>query len=165
MFKLNAKFDADSLFYSFSHFECDGHTVQMLIQQHLPPSLTSTVKSSLFTHAHSSPLSLAARSHRCRANCSPNINHGWTFSRQALYHQHRLFSQHNKHHQVIARLPQQRVFFLLISHIHLRVVGLSFPLSCSVTPAVPIFTTWTIVDGFGWQSKPNKLGLVLKGLL
>ena len=67
MFKLNVKFDADSLFYSLSHFECDGHTVHMLTQQHLPPPLTSTVKSSLFTHAHSSPLSLAARLHRCRA--------------------------------------------------------------------------------------------------
>ena len=28
-FKLNAKFDADSLLYSLSHFECDGHTVHM----------------------------------------------------------------------------------------------------------------------------------------
>ena len=39
-----------------------GHTVHMLTQQHLLPSLTSTVKS-LFTRAHSSPLSLAARLH------------------------------------------------------------------------------------------------------
>ena len=35
--KLNAKFDADSLFYSLSHFECDGHTVHMLTQQCLLP--------------------------------------------------------------------------------------------------------------------------------
>ena len=61
MFKLNAKFDADLLLYSLSHFECDGYTVHMLIQWCLPPPLTSTVTSSLFTHAHSSPLSLAAR--------------------------------------------------------------------------------------------------------
>ena len=27
MFKLNAKFDAESLLYLLSHFECDGHTV------------------------------------------------------------------------------------------------------------------------------------------
>uniref|UniRef100_K9IY15 Uncharacterized protein n=1 Tax=Desmodus rotundus TaxID=9430 RepID=K9IY15_DESRO len=40
----------------------------MLTQQHLPPRLTSTVKSSLFTHAHSSPLSLAARLHQCCVN-------------------------------------------------------------------------------------------------
>ena len=33
----------------------------MLIQQHLSPPLTITVKSSLFTHVHSSQLSLAAR--------------------------------------------------------------------------------------------------------
>ena len=30
MFKLNAKFGADSLLYSLSHFECNGHTVHML---------------------------------------------------------------------------------------------------------------------------------------
>ena len=57
IFKLNAKFDVDSLIYSLSHFECDDHTVHMLIHQCLPLPLTSTVKSSLFTHAHSSPLS------------------------------------------------------------------------------------------------------------
>ena len=62
MFKLNAKSDADSLLYSLSHFECDGHTVHML--RHLLPPLTSTVKSSLFVHADCSPLSLAARLHR-----------------------------------------------------------------------------------------------------
>ena len=32
MFKLNAKFDADSLLYSLSYFECDNHTVHMLTQ-------------------------------------------------------------------------------------------------------------------------------------
>ena len=50
-----------------SNFECTGHTVHMLTQWRLPPSLTSTVKSSLFTHVHSSPFSLAARWHPCRA--------------------------------------------------------------------------------------------------
>ena len=68
MFKLNATFDADWLLYSVSHFECDGHTAHMLTQRRLPPPLTSTVKSSLFTHGHSSPLSLAARLHWCHAN-------------------------------------------------------------------------------------------------
>ena len=48
MFKLKAKFDADSLLYSLSHFECVGHTVHMLPQQCLLSPLTSTVKSSLF---------------------------------------------------------------------------------------------------------------------
>ena len=74
MFKLNAKFDADSLLYSPSHFEYDNHTVHMLTQQCLLPPLTSTVKSSSFTHAHSSPLSLAGRLHQCHANCSHHIN-------------------------------------------------------------------------------------------
>ena len=70
VFKLNAKCDADSLLYSLSHFECDGHTVDMLTQQCLPPPLTSAVQLSLFTHVHSSPLSLAAGLHRCCANRS-----------------------------------------------------------------------------------------------
>ena len=42
-FKLNTKFDADLLFYSRSHFECDGHTVHMLTQWHLLPPVISTV--------------------------------------------------------------------------------------------------------------------------
>ena len=82
MFKLNTKLDADSLLYSLSHFECDGHTVHKLTQQCLLFPMTSTVKSSLLTHVHSSPLSLAARSHRCCANLSCYINSGWMFSRQ-----------------------------------------------------------------------------------
>ena len=82
MFKLNAQFVADSLLYSLSHFECDCHTVHMLTQQHLLPSLTSTVKLSLFTHVHSSPLSLAARLQWCHTNHSHYINNGWTFSGQ-----------------------------------------------------------------------------------
>ena len=85
MFKLNAKSDVDSLFYLLSHFECDGHTVHMLTQWHLLPPLTSTVKSSLFTHVHSSPLSLAARLHWYCANYCGYINNGWTFSKQTLY--------------------------------------------------------------------------------
>ena len=85
MFKLNTKFDADSLLYLLSHFECDDHTVHMLTQWHLPPLATSTVKSSLFTHVHSSPLSLAARLHQCCANCSHYISNDWTFSRQTSY--------------------------------------------------------------------------------
>ena len=63
MFKLNAKFDANSLLYSLSHFECDSLIVHMLTQQYLPPPLTSTAKSSLFIHAHSTPPPLAVRLH------------------------------------------------------------------------------------------------------
>ena len=82
---LTKKTDADSLLYLFSHFEGDGHTGHMLIHLHLPPPLTGTVKSSLFTHAHSSPLALAARLHQCHADCSHCINNGCTFSRQTSY--------------------------------------------------------------------------------
>ena len=57
----------------------------MLTQWHVPPPLTSTVKLSLFTHVHSSPLSLAARLHQCHANHSCYINDGWVFSRQTVY--------------------------------------------------------------------------------
>ena len=85
MFKLKAKFDRDSLLYLLSHSEWDSHTVHMLTRGCLLPLLTSTVKLSLFTHVHSSPLSLAARLHQCHANHSHYINNGWTFSRQTLY--------------------------------------------------------------------------------
>ena len=76
MFKLNSKSDVESLLY----FELDGHTVHVLTQWCLPPPLTSTVKSPLFTHTHSSPLSWAVRLHWCHANCSRCVNNGWTFS-------------------------------------------------------------------------------------
>ena len=71
MLKFDAKFDADPLLYSLSH--C------------LLPLLTSTVKSSLFTHLHTSPFSLAPRLHQCHTNCSLYFNNGWTFSRPTLY--------------------------------------------------------------------------------
>ena len=45
----------------------------------LPAPLATTVKSSLFVHVHSSPLSLAAKLHRCIANCFYYIHNGLTF--------------------------------------------------------------------------------------
>ena len=84
MFKLNAKFDADLLLYSFSHFECDGYTAYILTQWCLLSPLTSTVKSSLFTNAHSNPISLAARLHHVKQKrCY--TNNGWTFPWQISY--------------------------------------------------------------------------------
>ena len=71
------KCDADSLFYSLTRFECDGHKVHVLTQKGLLPQLTGTVKS-LVTHAPSSLLSLAARLHGCHANHS-HINNSWDF--------------------------------------------------------------------------------------
>ena len=68
LLKLNTTFDADSLFYMFSHFECYGHTVHMLTQWPLMPPLIRTVKSSFFTLAHSNPPSLPASLHQCQAN-------------------------------------------------------------------------------------------------
>ena len=85
MFKLNAKLDADSLLYLLSHFECEGHTVHKFTQWCLPPTLTSSVKSLVFTHADSSSLSLAARTHWCSANHSHYINNGWIYSGQTSY--------------------------------------------------------------------------------
>ena len=82
---LMQKSDADSLFYLLSHFECEGHTAHVLTHRHLPPPLTSAVKLSLFTHALSSLLSLAARVHPCHANHSLYINHCQTFSWQTSY--------------------------------------------------------------------------------
>ena len=84
MFKLDIKV-ADSLLYLLSHFECNGHTVHMLTQCHLLPPMTSTVKSSLFTHVNFRPLFLAAGLHQCRANHSHYINNGWNFSKLSLY--------------------------------------------------------------------------------
>ena len=52
MFKLNTKSDADSLLYLLSHLECDGHTVHMLTQWHLPPPLTNTLISSMHIPVH-----------------------------------------------------------------------------------------------------------------
>ena len=85
MFKLNTKSGTDLLLYSLSHFECNDHTVHMLTQWCLPPPLTSTVKWSLFTHVHSSPLSLADRLHWCCTNHFHFINYGCNFSKQTLY--------------------------------------------------------------------------------
>ena len=85
VFKLNAKFDADLLFNLLSHFECKNYTVHMLTQQHLLPPLTITVKSTMFTPMHSSPLSLFVRLHHCCVNCSCYINNDWTFSRHISY--------------------------------------------------------------------------------
>ena len=89
MCKLNAKFDADLLLYLLSHFQCDGHTVHMLTQQRLPPPLTSTVRLPLFTHTHSSPLSLAARLYQSYINRSFHINNGWTFPDRHCTHTHK----------------------------------------------------------------------------
>ena len=80
MFKLNAKFDVDSLLYSLSHFVWHGHTVHMFIQLCLLPPLTRIVKWLLLMHAHSILLYLAARLHWCGASFSQYINSGWTFS-------------------------------------------------------------------------------------
>ena len=85
MFKRNTKLDADLLLYLLSHVEWDSHTVHMLTRWCPPSPLTSTVKSPLFTHVHSSPLSLAARLHLCHANHSHYINNGWTFPGRTLY--------------------------------------------------------------------------------
>ena len=94
MFKPHAKFD--SLLYSFSHFECDKDTVHMLTQWHLPPPLTSSVKSSLFTHVHSSPLSLTARLYWHHANCSHYISNGWTFSGKTSLNFKRFYCPYSK---------------------------------------------------------------------
>ena len=56
MFKLNAKFDADSLLYWLSHSYATSTQYTCSLTGHLPPPLTSTVKSSLFMHACSTPL-------------------------------------------------------------------------------------------------------------
>ena len=78
MFKHNAKFDSSSLLYLVILNVTATQDTCSLNWCLLRP-LTSTVKSSLFTHVHSSPLSLGARLHPCCANHSRCINNGWTF--------------------------------------------------------------------------------------
>ena len=85
MLKLNAKFDAHLLLYLLSHFECDGHREHMLTQWCLLSPMTTIVMLSLFTHAYSCPLSLAARLHQCCTSCSHFINYGWTFSEHSKF--------------------------------------------------------------------------------
>ena len=82
MFKLNAKFDADSFLYSVilivtaTQYTC---SLNGIYHPHWP------VKLLLFTHVHSSRLSLAARLHQCCTNHSCYISNGWTFSGQTSY--------------------------------------------------------------------------------
>ena len=114
MFKLNAKFDTDSLLCSLSHFDCNGHTVHMLTQLRLLPPLTSTVKSSLFMHVYSSPLSLASRLHLCGAKRSHYINNGWTFSGQTSYDRKHLITYSNKYRINLKLIKVAYVFVSLI---------------------------------------------------
>ena len=76
MFKPNAKFEQIHCSTCSVILSAMATQVHMLTQWCVPPPLTSTVKLSLFMHAHSSPLSLL---HRCRTNCSFYVNNGWTF--------------------------------------------------------------------------------------
>ena len=112
MFKLNAKFDADLLLYLLHHFEWDSHTVHMLTQWRLSPPLTSTVKLSWFTQAHSSLLSLAARLYLSCTNHS-HISNGWALSVQTSYTRTRI--NHKVHLKLICYMsiiPQQKLINL-----------------------------------------------------
>ena len=84
MFKLNTIFDADLLLYMLILIAMATQYTCSLSGIYLPP-LTNTVKSSLFTHVYSSPLSLAAKLHRYHTNHSCHITNGWTFSMQTSY--------------------------------------------------------------------------------
>ena len=90
MFKLNIKFDADFLLYLLVILNVMATQYRGSLSGVLSPPLTSTVKSPLLTHVHSSPLSLTARLNQCHANCSCYINNGWIYSGQTLYN--RLYS-------------------------------------------------------------------------
>ena len=73
--------ERSSLIHNLMKIHCSARSVILNVMatrcQCLMPSippLTSMVKSSLFTHVHSSSLSLAARLHQCRTNHSHYIN-------------------------------------------------------------------------------------------
>ena len=81
--------ECSSLTQNLMHVRCSTHSVilNVMATQYTCslsgvycPHWLVTVKLSLFTHAHSSPLSSAASLHGCCTNCSHYINNGWTFS-------------------------------------------------------------------------------------
>ena len=120
MFKLNTKFDTDLLLYSLSHFECNSHAVHVLTQRRLLSPLTSTVKSSLFTHVHSSPLSLAARFHPCSANPHTVLvvfNNGRNFSGQTSHVQ-------TQSRLVVAQCSRERGQGMGNAFLSWRIIGL-----------------------------------------
>ena len=116
MFKRNTKFDADLLLCSLHHFECNSHTVHMITQWHLLPPLTSTVNLSLFTQAHSSPLSLATRLHRCSANHSCYINNGWTVFLTDLSYKCYYIHWNTRYHLVLRSKSPNFVFPRTLGH-------------------------------------------------
>ena len=83
-----------SLMQNLTQICCSTHSVILNRWPHsthansmkwrLPLLLTSIVKVSLFTHAHSSWLSLVVRLHQCDVNDSHYFNNGWAFSIQTL---------------------------------------------------------------------------------
>ena len=84
--------ECSSLMQNVMQIRCSTHSVilnamatQYTHLMALLSPLSSTVKLSLFTHEHSSPLSLAVRLHQCHANLSLFINNGWTFSGQTSF--------------------------------------------------------------------------------
>ena len=84
--------ECSSLMQNFMQICCSVLSVILNVmstqytQQYPLTPVTSRVKSSLFTHVHSSSLSLAARLHQCHTNHSRYINNGWTFlDRPCMY--------------------------------------------------------------------------------
>ena len=91
-----------------TQYKCS--VVHMLTQQHIPPPLTRTVKSSLFTHAHSNPLSLAARLHKCHTSHSCHINNGWIFSGQMSVYTYLIYIPNPQTHTCIQSVRLNYLF-------------------------------------------------------
>ena len=104
--------------------------------------LTSTVKSSLFMHAHSSPLSLASKLHWCHTNCSHYIDNGWTFSGQTLYIKILIFlpvcSKFSFPHESSLGLSLCKT--ILFSHPNISVTNSSL-----FSPNWILFLSWTFI--------------------
>ena len=80
---LMAKFNADSLLYSLSDFECDSHTVHMLIQGiYHPHWLVSEV---IIVHACTFQSTLLGCQFTSMSHTCSHINSGWTLSGQTSY--------------------------------------------------------------------------------
>ena len=82
MFKLNAKFDADSLLFSLSPIECKATQYTCSLSGIYCPHWLA--QWSCHCHAHCSPLSLAVRLYWHCTNCPQYVNNGRTFSRQTM---------------------------------------------------------------------------------
>ena len=131
----------------------------MLTQWHLLPPLTSTLKSSLFTHVHSGPLSLAARLHGCHTRCSPYVNNFWPSSGQnstcTYTHAHIHMHLHTHKHTCMHKHVHMQFVLIYMSvyitqaHMHIHTQSYMNVHTCTHTCThTPLSRVWEEMFGF-----------------